>query len=318
MKILVVGKNNIMEWPQSVNNALRSLSFDTELFLFNKRNFTYCFMRLFGKKIRHKWLAKVFENKIRKTQPNLIFIVSAFFLPPELFNVLTKFPNIKKIGWVGDKFSTAQKQYANCLDILFCSDYGFLELAKQFKCKSAYLPLCADISLQINKKNTLPPLFVGGLNATRIKYLTAIQEKCLLYVKNCPQGQLQQHEVHRHTIPHSKMLELTAKSLCPINIGLSVNNITGLNFRVFEFSACGCLIMVNKECEDISRCYSVGTEAVVYDTPEDLNKLISDIVNNPLKYEQIAQAGYERTIKEHTYEKRMQQMFEMMKDIYKT
>ena len=72
MKILVVGKNNIMEWPQSVNNALRSLSFDTELFLFNKRNFTYCFMRLFGKKIRHKWLAKVFENKIRKTQPNLI------------------------------------------------------------------------------------------------------------------------------------------------------------------------------------------------------------------------------------------------------
>ena len=40
--------------------------------------------------------------------------------------------------------------------------------------------------------------------------------------------------------------------------------------------------------------------------------------DNILKYEKIAQAGYERTIKEHTYEKRMQQMFEMMKDIYKT
>ena len=37
MRILVVGKNNIMEWPQSVNNALRSLSYDTELFLFKKK-----------------------------------------------------------------------------------------------------------------------------------------------------------------------------------------------------------------------------------------------------------------------------------------
>ena len=312
MKILVVGKNNIMEWPQSVNSALRSLSYDTELFLFNKKSFSYCVLRLFGKKARRKWLAKVFENKIRQTQPDLIFLVSAFFVPPELFNVLKKFPNIKKIGWVGDKFNPDKAPFANCLDILFCTDTGFLETAKEFECKAAYLPLCTEVSFIKADEKTLPPLFVGVLNPTRIKYLSAIKTKCLLYVKNCAKGQLQQHEVHKHTIPHEKMLELSAKSICPINIGLSVNNIYGLNFRVFEFSACGSLIMVNKECKDISKCFCVGKEALVYDTPEDLNKLISDIVKNPLKYAKIAQAGHERTLKEHTYQKRLEQMFEMI------
>lgn len=319
MKILIVGKNQIMKWPQSVYRALTALSYETELFLFNKKNFSYCAMRLLGKKKRRAFLAKKLEQKINSFQPDLIFFVSAFFIPIELFNVLKKYPHITKIGWSADRFEADKAPEANCLDYLFCSDYGFLDIAKNFTCKSIYLPLCSDPipSYDPNTEKTLPPLFAGVLNPTRTKYLSACTTRCVLYVKNCPKGQLTQHEVHHHTIPHSQMLDLISKSICPINVGLSVNNITGLNFRVFEVSACGGLIMVNKECADISRCYEVGKEAVVYDTPEDLNKLVQDAVQNPKKYTDIARAGYERTIKEHTYAKRMEQILKIISDAKK-
>ena len=313
MKILVVGKNNVMEWPQSVYSALKSLSFDTELFLFNKKIPSYCFMRLFGRKNRRIWQAKIFERKIKIFQPDLIFLVSVFFTPPELFNVLKKYPNIKKIGWTGDRFELNKKAQADYLDVLFCTDYGFLKTAQKFKCKSFYLPLCTNVESLTSENKTLPPLFVGVLNPTRLKYLSACKSKCLLYLKNCPKGQLEWHNLHRHGISHDKMIDLMKKSICPINIGLSANNITGLNFRVFEISACGGLIMVNKECQDIAKCYDIGKEAVIYDTPEDFSTLLTDVVSNPKKYEKIALAGFQRTMKEHTYQKRMEQMFEILK-----
>ena len=311
MKILVVGKNNVIEWPQGVDSALRSLGHSTSLFLFNKKTLSYLFMRLLGKKKRLNFLANSLRQRIVDFKPDLIFFVSAFFVPPKLFDVLKEFPDIKKIGWVGDKFKEDKAPQANCLDVLFCTDYGYLNAAKDFKCKVVYAPLCAEIYPTPPQTKTLPPVFVGLLNAGRMEYLQACQTKCLLYVKNCPKGKLTQHEVYRYKVSHSKMLDLMSKSVCPINMAFSVNNISGLNFRVFETSAMGGLIAVNKDCSDISRCYHVGTEALVYQSPQDFSDLLADIVLNPKKYEKIAIAGYNRTLKEHTYQKRMQQILDI-------
>jgi len=265
-------------------------------------------MHIFGRKQLKKWIACRLEQKIRDLRPDAIVFIGAFLMPQELFDVLKKFPNIKKAGWCGDKFDTSCKSRADCLDILFCTDYGFKQQADTFNCKFVYLPLCAKVTQNYTNKKTLPPFFAGGLNSERKRYLSAIQSKCLLYLLHCPKGIFPQHEVHYHAIPHELMLKYIGQSICPINIGLSVNNISGLNFRVFETGACGGLIMVNSECTDISKCYFIGTEAVVYSSPEQLNDLVTDATAHPEKYEKIAKAGYERTLQEHTYEKRIQQM----------
>lgn len=69
--------------------------------------------------------------------------------------------------------------------------------------------------------------------------------------------------------------------------------------------------MVN-ETPDLALCYQLQTEAVTYRTAEDFARLIADIVATPDKYAQIAQAGYRRTMAEHTATKRVAQLMQLI------
>ena len=95
-------------------------------------------------------------------------------------------------------------------------------------------------------------------------------------------------------------------------MAFSTNNVNGLNFRTFEIPATGGLILVNKT-PDLELNYDIGTQAVTYSTPEELNAIVTDLMNNPEKYEQIAKNGYEKTMASHTYAKRLEQMLAYLK-----
>lgn len=309
MKILVVGKNNIMKWPFKVVKGFSALGHQTDLFVFNQKTFAYCVMRLFGKKKRLNWLVKKFQKQLENFKPDLIVYVSFAFIPIEFYRV-SKHLNIRQVGWAADKFYDTQKEKAELLDALFCSDTGYIECAKDFKCPAYYLPLCADLDTFKNEHlpKVLPPFFAGVANPLRTKYFVACKEKCLLYGKGWDKKLMPWHDIHNQMLSQKQMQHLINQSVAPINICFSPNIINGLNFRVFEVSACGGLIVINKESSDLALCYEIGKEAVTYSDEQDFNLLVSDIAKNPEKYEKIAKAGYERTIKNHTYTVRLSQM----------
>lgn len=308
MKILVVGKNNVMKWPFAVEKAFSSMGHTTRLFIFNQRTIGYCFKCLFGKKKRRQWLAQKLTKQIHQFNPDLIVFVSFGFIPLELYEAAGRF-DIKQVAWAADKFGSSEKVRAKYLDALFCADTGYMKYAKNFGCPVYYLPLCADTNVFQNKnvKKTLPPVFVGSANNLREKYFVACKEKCLLYGKGWNKKQMPQHEVHNQRISSKKAAKMVEQSVAPLNLGFSVNNISGLNFRPFEIGAIGSLIVTNN-VPDLELCYKVGKEALCYETPDDFNNLVKDIVRYPKKYEKIAKAGYERTMKDHTYFARLSQM----------
>ena len=303
-----------MRWPQNTHVALRQMGHQTELFLFNKLTPLYCLSRLGGEAFRIRWLTNVLKRKIARFKPDLILFVSAFFMPQAFFDLLDEFPWPIKAGWVGDRFAPPADVMANHLDYLFCSDTGFLADTMGFKCKSFYLPLCAceTLSAKQVKLKTLPPFFAAMANPLRTEYLKQCQTPCLIYGAGWDKKALLQHHIHNHKISLRKAADLMARSIAPINIGFSRNVVCGLNFRVFEAGCLGALIMVDAQSSDISKCYQVGREAVTYDSPKTLNRLLQDVVSKPKKYQKIAEAGHERTLLNHTYCKRMGQMIDMI------
>lgn len=313
MRIFIIGKKNIMQWPENVQKALSE--HETELFLYNKRTLSDIFHKILTPKKRYFYLAEKLKRKMKAFKPDLIFFVSCFFMPQECYDILDAFPDIPKIGWAGDAFGEGQRKKGEKLSVLFCSDSGYLEKCQDWSCQSFFLPLCADETVFKNKglKRTEPPFFVGVGNEKRIEYLSAVQDKIVIYGSRWPVDKLSQHEVHNRKIPLQIVQGFISRTLVPINIAFSTNNIHGLNFRTFEIPASGGLIMVN-ESKDLSACYQIGIEAVTYKTPADLNNLIHDIVQHPDKYQKIAEAGYRRTMKEHTYSKRLEQMFTILKE----
>lgn len=307
VNILVAGKKNLMHWPENVAAALNKRSdCYAEVFLYNKRTLSNALMHLVPRHWRFLWLAKQFERRIRQLNPDLILIPQAFFIPQELYDVLGKFPTVCRIGWQGDFFGTCEISKARYLDYLLCSDTGYLKNTKTFPCKSVYMPLCVNEETFINQDlpRTEPPFFAGVANKKRTDFLAACQTKCVIYGKGWNLKRLKQHDVHNTKIPHTVVRGFLARTQAAINMSWSPNIVNGLNFRVFENAATGALIVLNEQ-KDLALCYDIGREAVTYKTPADLDALLRDIIKRPRHYEKIARAGYERTLKEHTFYHRM-------------
>ena len=64
--------------------------------------------------------------------------------------------------------------------------------------------------------------------------------------------------------------------------------------------------------DDLSEYYDIGKEIVAFSSTSNLIKKIQYYVDHEAERKQIAALGYERTIRDHTYEKRFAQIFEAM------
>ena len=95
------------------------------------------------------------------------------------------------------------------------------------------------------------------------------------------------------------------------NFLISKKRIEQIKARIFEINGCGSF-QLSYFIKELSYCYEMDRELVVY---KDIDELIEKI-NFYLKYdklrESIAESGYERTLKEHTYEQRFLNIFKII------
>lgn len=80
--------------------------------------------------------------------------------------------------------------------------------------------------------------------------------------------------------------------------------------RVFEVPGAGGLLLTER-AEGIDRFYSVGKEILVFDRVDDLAGTIKRILADREMRDMIAERGYRRTVAEHTYEHRFQEIFSL-------
>lgn len=79
--------------------------------------------------------------------------------------------------------------------------------------------------------------------------------------------------------------------------------------RVFEVAGCGSFVLTG-QAENLRDYYRRGQEVVVFDHIADLIEKIRYYLSHDAERESIAWAGYEKTLREHTYECRFSQIFE--------
>ena len=313
IRVLIVGKDNVMKWPQTVYEFMPVKN--RSLFVYNKSGFFSAFLRLFGKRTRNAYAARLLKKRVDSFKPDVVLLVGAFLLPTELFDALKSYPQVVKAAWAGDNWIWKDKNEiaakTAALDVLFVTATDFFDEARAcgFSGKVFYAPLCANE--KIFKKDDTPrtgkPFFVGVANEDRHKMFEACEVPCLIYGKGWDADRLKRHEVHNKRLSLAQAQAFIKTSVAPININMTANSKNNLNFRTFEISACGGLIITNPRA-DLALNYDVGTQAVVYETPEGFNELIKDIVSHREKYSEIARRGYERTMARHTYAKRLEAM----------
>lgn len=101
-----------------------------------------------------------------------------------------------------------------------------------------------------------------------------------------------------------------------INLNITMPQLrTTLPFRIFDVTACGGFLLTDIR-EDLWSCFEVGDEVVIYRDKMELKEKIRYYLEHPEERREIGEKGMNRTLKDHTYKKRMEEVVEVMGSIY--
>lgn len=84
-----------------------------------------------------------------------------------------------------------------------------------------------------------------------------------------------------------------------------------LKGRNYDIPGCGSFLLT-QDADDLRSRYKDGEEIIIFKDAQDLIKKIKYYLAHEEEREKIAAAGYNRTIKEHTYEKRFEEIFKII------
>ncbi len=85
------------------------------------------------------------------------------------------------------------------------------------------------------------------------------------------------------------------------------------NMRLYEATGTGALLVTDWK-EDLHEIFEPGKEVVAYKSPEECLGLIQYYLDHEEEREAIAHAGQERTLREHTYYQRMQELMAIVRN----
>ena len=114
------------------------------------------------------------------------------------------------------------------------------------------------------------------------------------------------------TLSDEEMVKLYSRSR--INLGFAgvghSKNLTCLKGRYFEVPMSGGLYLTHDN-QELSLVYDVGKEIVTYKDENDCAKKIQWLLSNFDEADKIRKAGRERALKDHTWEKRFENVFRL-------
>jgi len=84
-----------------------------------------------------------------------------------------------------------------------------------------------------------------------------------------------------------------------------------VNMRLYEASGMGALLLTDGG-ESLDRLFGIGQELVVWNTASELQELIHHYLRDEAARREIAAAGQRRTLREHTYAHRMQELVSIL------
>jgi hypothetical protein len=162
----------------------------------------------------------------------------------------------------------------------------------------------------------IPAAFVGGIHAPAVHragtpLLERLADEAAVefwgYVKDelRPDSPIRAH--HHGEAWGLDMYRVLARTCVAVNRHGDIAEDYANNMRLFEATGVGALL-VTESARNLPGLFTPGEEVVTYDSPSDLVQKVRHYVAHPDERRAIAAAGQRRTLAEHTYRRRMEQL----------
>lgn len=111
-------------------------------------------------------------------------------------------------------------------------------------------------------------------------------------------------------ITHSDLIRVYNQTKVSLDLSLASrgDGIIAVKGRDFEAPGCGSLLLT-QDTEEITEYFIPGEEIITYQDANDATEKINHFLANEDELENIAKRGYERVLRDHTWEKRFSSIF---------
>jgi hypothetical protein len=169
-----------------------------------------------------------------------------------------------------------------------------------------------------DRGETIPVSFVGSLgeiHQSRMVLLERLSEKVPLVIwgptPDVGFSESRLANCYRGTAWGIDMYNVLRNSLITLNHHGNVAAYAN-NMRLYEATGTGTLLVTDWK-ENLHEVFEPGKEVIAYRTPEECAELIQYYLEHDNEREAIARAGQQRTLREHTYHQRMQELLDIVR-----
>lgn len=287
-----------------------------------KNGWTLCKKRGFIPWLRRNssvdWIYTVLAAQIKDCRPDIIYFQDMNSISPAFLRDIR--PYVKMIA---GQIACPIIQGANFseYDLILSSFPHFIEQFRKQGLIAEYFKLGFEPgilnAIKIGEHQGL--VFVGGLSADhmeRIRFLEKIKSCHGLSVwgygvESLPLKSLLRVE-HHGSAWGLDMYNILSNADIILNHHIGVSGIYANNMRLFETTGVGAFLITDYK-ENLHTLYEIGKELIAYRSVDECIELITYYMSHDDERKAIAAAGQRRTLSEHTYYHRMQELVEIIK-----
>jgi len=260
-------------------------------------------------------VARTLQRFVYSYQPDLLFTVPCKGeIPKWALRIITRFTNTKTLAWNSDddrRWEDYSRHYANVYDFMVTTYPDIYDRAKQQGYSNVLLSQWAA-NTHLSKpapevEKIYDVCFVGAAYGDRPAYIQALKDAGLtVYVaglnwdKHIPGtlGALSESDMYK--------IHQQAKMIVVFSKGYEGGS--QIKGRVFEGPAYKTCTLI-EQAPGLEQYFVSDKEIVVFSDVQDLLQKVRYYLEHESEREDIARRGYERVLKDHTYDKRLYDAF---------
>jgi spore maturation protein CgeB len=263
------------------------------------------------------WFYKVLARQIKEYRPDVLYVQDMNMVGETFIEEMKPY-----CGLIAGQIACPIKQDSNfrVYDYITSSFPHFVDQFRKEGIASDYLKLGFDprVLEHNHTADSHQAVFVGSLSVahqSRIKLLEMLAADRKIEIWGSGIESLSKnttlHQVYHEESWALDMYSVLRNSKIALNHHIDLAGVTANNMRLFEATGVGTMLLTDWKI-NIGDMFEPGKEVVTYRSPEECVELLSYYLSHEVERATIARAGQLRTLNEHTYFHRMQELSELL------
>lgn len=264
-------------------------------------------------------LAEILLRQIQMARPDVLYLQGLELIAPQVLRSLKK-----SVGLVVGQIASPlpAKEFLEPFDLILTSFPHFVDRFRGLGIASEYFrigfdPIVLEELGPVTRQR--PCTFVGGISAahnSRTGFLEQLARRVDIEFFGYGAETLSRSSAilskHRGEAWAMDMYRVIAESRITVNVHIDVAENYANNMRLYEATGCGAMLVTDRK-KNLHELFSPDIEVVTYDSAEEAIAKIQYYTDHPHEAAAIARAGQARTLHEHTYRQRMEELIQILR-----